>query len=377
LLAPAIFLLAAAAILWVLAGYPLWLAWRARKSRPVRGGPCEPTVTILLPVYNGGAWLQQKLDCILQLDYPREQIQVIVISDGSTDDTAEIAGRYAGRGVEFLALPHGGKASAINAGIHAARGEVLFFTDVRQPLEPESLRWLTQCLADPEVGAVSGELIIRDGKNLQQASVGLYWKYEKWIRKGLSRVDSVLGATGAIYAMRRSLARPLPPETLLDDVYLPLLAFFAGYRVVFEERAIAYDSPTSLNAEFGRKVRTQAGVYQLLSFFPELLTRANRRRIDFVSHKLGRLLLPFAFIVLAISSAGLPGNCAKIALALQGGFYGLALLDFILPERFPLKRLTAPVRTFVTLLAAALWAASILFRPSRQFWKQATGSSSS
>jgi poly-beta-1,6-N-acetyl-D-glucosamine synthase len=376
MLASLIFVLAAAVILWVLAGYPLWLGWRSRMTHPVRTGPFEPTVTILLPVYNGARWLEQKLDCILRLSYPRDRVQTIVISDGSTDDTAAIAYRYAQQGVELIVVPHGGKAAAINAGMAAAHGEILLFTDVRQPLEPESLRRLTDCLADPEVGAVSGELIIHDGENQEQVSVGLYWKYEKWIRKSLSRLDSVLGATGAIYAMRRSLTRPLPPETLLDDVYLPLLAFFTGYRVVFEERAIAYDSPTSLNTEFRRKVRTQAGVYQLLFFFPELLTAANRCRVHFISHKLGRLLLPFAFLTLAASSVGLPGNWASVALAAQACFYGLALLDLALPERFPLKRLSAPVRTFVTLMAAALCAVSILFRPRRQFWKQATGSDS-
>src|SRR5262249_12218186 len=158
--------------------------------------------------------------------------------------------------VEVIELPSkSGKAVALSVALKSAHGEILFFTDVRQPLEPDALQHLVNRFADPKVGVVTGELIIRDGTTHEEANVGLYWKYEKLIRKELSRLDSVLGATGCIYAMRRSLAKPLPPGTLLDDVHQPMNAFFAGYRIVMEDRAIAYDVPTGLEAEFWRKVR--------------------------------------------------------------------------------------------------------------------------
>jgi cellulose synthase/poly-beta-1,6-N-acetylglucosamine synthase-like glycosyltransferase len=325
---------------------------------------------VLLPVSNGEAWLAAKLESILALDYPRELLQIIVIVNGSTDRSEEIALRYAPRGVDLIRLERAGKAEAINAGLASARGEILFFTDVRQPLDPASLARLVECFADPAVGAASGELFIGEGETREEADTGLYWRYEKWIRKRQSAIDSVLGATGCIYAMRRELAAPLPPGTLLDDVYLPLAAFFRGYRVILEEAARAYDRPTSLAAEFRRKVRTQAGVYQLLRAYPALLGPRNRMWIHFVSHKLGRLVAPFALIAAALASFGLAPPWRTAALAVQAGFYGLGLVDAAVPGGWALKRLTSPVRTFLVLMAAALAAASILFRPGQELWKQ-------
>jgi len=271
-------------------------------------------------------------------------------------------------------VPHGGKALALNAGMKRARGEILFFTDVRQDLEPDSLSRLVACFGDPAVGVVSGELVItKGGGSAEEAQTGLYWRYEKAIRKRLSQLDSILGATGCIYAMRSELAAPIPPGTLLDDMYLPLLAFFRGYRVVMEEAALAYDVPTVLNSEFRRKVRTLAGVYQIIGRFPALLTPANRMWIHFVSHKLGRLLLPFALLAIAVSSFALPRPFRGMALLAQALFYVLAVLDRWLPESFPLKRLSSVMRTFVVLIAAALCAISIAFRSSDAFWTTPTG----
>jgi len=258
-----VFLMSLLLVLWVLVGYPLWLGWMARRvvRRPLlQEETFEPTVTVLLPVYNGEQWVAVKLNSLLALDYPREKIQIVVISDGSTDQTVELARAFPDPKIEVLEIPRGGKPAALNAGLARAKGEILFFTDVRQTLAPDSLRRLANCFLDPAVGVASGELMIRKSAQAGESSVGLYWTYEKWIRKRLSQLDSVPGATGAIYAMRRNLVRPLPDEVLLDDVYLPLLAFFQGYRVIFEELALAFDDPTSLPVEFTRKVRTQAGV---------------------------------------------------------------------------------------------------------------------
>jgi len=375
-----VFLMSLLLVLWVLVGYPLWLGWMARRvvRRPLlQEETFEPTVTVLLPVYNGEQWVAVKLNSLLALDYPREKIQIVVISDGSTDQTVELARAFPDPKIEVLEIPRGGKPAALNAGLARAKGEILFFTDVRQTLAPDSLRRLANCFLDPAVGVASGELMIRKSAQAGESSVGLYWTYEKWIRKRLSQLDSVPGATGAIYAMRRNLVRPLPDEVLLDDVYLPLLAFFQGYRVIFEELALAFDDPTSLPVEFTRKVRTRAGVYQIIRFFPELLGRQNRMRFHFLSHKLGRLALPFAFLGIAGSSFGMPEVTARILLGGQALFYGLGLADPVVPEGWRLKRITAPIRTFVTLLAAALFATSILFRPTRNFWKEATRTSAS
>ena len=377
------FLLCVVAILYTMVGYPLWLVWRTRGvSRSAAGRSPEtafvPSVTILLPVFNGEPWIEQKLQSIWALDYPHEKIQMILISDGSTDGTLEKAARFREGSpdaieMEVIEIPHAGKPAAINAGLHRAHGEILFLTDVRQPLDARSLRYLTSCFSDAAVGVASGELIICPGQTQQEDSIGLYWRYEKWLRKRESALDSVMGATGAIYAMRRELARPLPQDLLLDDVYLPLLAFFRGYRVIFDQRAIAWDKPTSLKTEFRRKVRTQAGVYQLIRYLPQLLGRENRSRIVFLSHKVARLLLPVWCVGVAAFSFGLPARLALWSFGVQACFYGLALADVVVPETFPLKRITSTVRTFVILMAAAAMAVSIVFRPNRSFWAPATG----
>ena len=365
-----IFLLSVGFVVYVLAGYPLLLALLARlRPRPLRKRPWAPSVDVLLAVKDGERWLAAKLESILALDYPKDKLRVIVISDGSSDATDSIAAEYASRGVELLRTAGGGKAAALNAGLRQATAEVIFFTDVRQELAPRSLRELTACLADPDVGAASGELVIRDAETREEANVGAYWRYEKAIRKRLSALDSVLGATGCIYAMKREFCVEMPPGTLVDDMHLPLAAFFRGKRVILEGEARAYDYPTPLDSEFRRKVRTLAGNYQILRHYPQLLGPRNRMWLHFMSHKFGRLLLPFALIAAAVSSFFLPEPFNWLALGGQAAFYGAAIIDPLVPERSPLRKITSPVRVFVVMMAAAFCATSILFGGGR-YWTE-------
>lgn len=369
LAAPLAFLLLSAAVLYLLAGYPLLLRWF--RPHPVEKKFEPRRVTVLLAVKNGATWLEQKLKNLAELDYPRELVDIIVISDGSTDATEQIARAWSGRGVTLLAQPPEGKSAALNAGIAVARGEILFLTDVRQRLALDSLRELVACFHDPAVGAVSGELMIARGASQEESSVGLYWTYEKWIRKRQSDIDSIFGATGCIYAMRRELASPMPKQILNDDMFLPLGAFFKGFRLILEPAAKAFDSATSLDVEFRRKVRTQAGVYQLLRYYPQLLGPPNRLWIDFLSHKFGRLLLPWLLVALFVLNFFLPWPW-RLGALLQTFFYVLALADPLLPEGSPIKRLTSPMRTFVTLMAAAACGVLIFMVPADRFW-QPTG----
>lgn len=351
-------------------GYPLLLAFHARlRHRDVRKAPKQATVSVILPVHNGERFIGTKLESILALDYPPELVEILVISDGSTDATHEIVRSFATRGnLDLIVMPRAGKAAALNAGMERATGEIFFFTDVRQELSRKSLANLVECFADPEVGAASGELIIRDGRGTEEASVGLYWKYEKWIRKSLSRVDSVLGATGCIYAMRADLATPMPEGTLVDDMFLPLAAFFQGYRVILDESALAYDYPTQLASEFRRKVRTLAGVYQVIGQYPQLLTWHNRMWIHFFSHKLARLLMPWAMLAAFFAAVALPAPWNTWAVMSQFAGYGLAALNLVMPDGALPKRLTAPAFTFVVLMAASLCAVSIFFVPAGSLW---------
>jgi poly-beta-1,6-N-acetyl-D-glucosamine synthase len=357
--------------LYIVAGYPLLLAVLARwRPKPIRKCFTDTTVTVLLAAYNGEQWIRAKLESILRLDYPRARMQILAISDGSTDQTDSIVKEFRAEGVELLRVPHGGKAAALNAGMARATGEILFFTDVRQQLEPDALRQLVACMGDPAVGGASGQIVLVKSDGGGEADVGLYWRFEKWLRDKLTEVDSLLVATGCVYALRRELARPLPVDALIDDAYLPLAAVFAGYRFVFERKAVAYDYPTQLDVEFQRKVRTLAGLFQVVRSYPRLLNVFSRVGFHFFSYKLGRLLLPYAFLLMAASGFWLPRPWADAAVGAQVLLYGMAAVDHWLPAGFALKRLSAVCRTFVVLMAAAFCAGSILFVPAGTLWKE-------
>lgn len=364
------FLVTVAALTYVIAGYPLLLGFLARRrARPVLRAPYFPAVTVIVPVYNGESFLEAKLRSILQLEYPRELLQVIVASDGSTDQTEDIARTFSSEGVELISLPRGGKPAALNAAIPRAKGEILLLTDVRQTLAPDSLGLLTACFADPSVGVVSGELIIRNADTQAGADIGLYWRIESRIRDRLGAIDSIFGATGPFYAMRRSLAVPIPEDILLDDMYLPLSAFFRGYRLIQESRARAYDYPTSLTTEFRRKVRTLGGNYQILRAYPALLGPQNRMWFHFLSYKFGRLLLPWLLLLTAVLSFGLAEPWRTPIIAAQACFYLVAALDPAIPARSLLKRVSSPARTFVVMMIAAVQGLSVFFVPARSLWE--------
>ena len=366
-----LFLAGAGFVLYIVAGYPLLLAvlawWR---PKPVHKRFTDATVTILLAVYNGEKWMRAKLESILRLDYLRSRLQILVISDGSTDQTDSIVMEFGTRGVDLLRLPHGGKAAALNAGMARATGEILFFTDVRQQLEPDSLKNLVACLGDPAVGGASGHIVFVKSDGGGEADVGLYWRFEKWLRDKLTAAGSLLVATGCIYALRHDLARPLPTGALIDDAYLPLAAIFAGRRFVFERLAMAHDYPTELDVEFQRKVRTLAGLFQVVRSYPRLLNLFTPVGFHFFSYKLGRLLLPYALLLTVISSCWLPRPWAELALGGQVLLYGLAAVDHWIPPGFAMKRLSAVCRTFVVLMAAAFCAGAILFVPASRLWKE-------
>jgi glycosyltransferase involved in cell wall biosynthesis len=367
-----LFALAAGLLIYVLAGYPLLLAFYPWRHGPrIAKDPAHVRpVTVLLPVYNGAAFLRQKLESILGLDYPRELLEVLVISDGSTDATDAIVGEFLSSGVRLLRVPKGGKAAALNAGIGQARGEILFFTDVRQRLAPDSLRHLVACLADPSVGSVTGELHIVTGDRQEEADMGLYWRYEVWARKQMTEIDSIFGATGCIYVMPRNLVELIPADTLGDDAAFPLGAFFKGYRMILDAEAKAYDLASPLGSEFERRMRTLAGLWQALVRRPELLGFRDRMWLHFVSHKVGRLLLPWLALAALGSAFWLPSPWRESVLAAAAAFLALAVFDSLLPQGSVLKRITSPARTILVMLAASLCSISVFLVPPQRLWKR-------
>lgn len=309
-----------AIVVYVYAGYPALLAaWSRLRPRPARAaadGDPLPAISIVIAARNEGKWLAARLRNLLAANYPETRRQIIVVSDGSTDRTEEVANDFT-PAVELVVRPALGKASALNAGVARARHEIIVFADARQTFAPDALRRLVAAFADPSVGAVSGELVLdceqpRDGRPVSTVGdgVGLYWRYEKWLRRHEAMVGSTLGVSGAICAMRRSCWRPLPPDTILDDVLAPMRVVLSGKRVVFDSSAIAFDraSPDAF-AESRRKIRTLAGNYQLVALEPRLLVPiVNPVWLQFVSHKLGRLLVPYALVACLVSSAALAGR---------------------------------------------------------------------
>jgi poly-beta-1,6-N-acetyl-D-glucosamine synthase len=359
-------------VVYVYVGYPVWAYVRSRfRARPVQRAAITPRLSIVLAVHNEAGTLPRKIQNLEELDYPAERHEIIVVSDGSTDSTLEVLKDLAGDQLRAVILPkHEGKAVALNRGVESATGEIIVFTDARQELEPEALRHLVSNFADPEVGCASGELILGDRRtaHAEGRGVGLYWKFEKCIRKWESDAGSVVGATGALYAVRKHLLASLPPGTILDDVLTPLQVCRRGGRVVFDPRAQAWDKVASSDREFRRKVRTLTGNYQLLQLAPWLLSRSNPLRFEFVSHKLSRLLAPFALILLALSSVLASGPIYKAAALLQFVFYALAFLAFAEIPLGWLGRVANAALTFLLLNVAAAVALLYFIGHKREIW---------
>jgi len=364
--------LASGLVFYLLIGYPLLLARSRRSAPPVRKDPAfQSTVSILIAVHNGEEFIQKKLESILALDYPADLREILVISDGSTDGTRSIVETFADRGVRLLNVPRGGKASALNAGLAQAKGDILFFTDVRQALDRHALSHLVANFADPSVGAVTGELkLLNPARAGEQADMELYWKFELWARLQHSRIDSIFSVTGCIYALRRSLAAPLPPDTIADDGTSSLRAFFNGYRVVYDPEAIAYDYPAAPGGEFRRRLRTLAGLWQLFVRLPKLFTGANRMRFHFLSYKFGRLMLPWTILLILASTFALPDASWRNFLLLDElMLVVIAILDQFIPTNFFVKRVSSPARTFLAMNLAALLAVLIFFVPPETLWR--------
>jgi cellulose synthase/poly-beta-1,6-N-acetylglucosamine synthase-like glycosyltransferase len=297
-----------ALLFFIYAGYPALAALIASlRARPVRRQRIEPPATILVIAYNEAERIGQRIENLLALDYPPGRVDIVVASDGSTDATVERARRYEALGVAVMAFPQRrGKPAVLNDVVPALRGDIVLLADARQRFDSQSLRALVANFADPQVGAVSGELMIEPSPGGAAAGQGaaFYWRYEKFIRSAESRMDSTIGATGAMYAIRRDLFEPIPTDTLLDDVVVPLRIVRRGYRVLFEAEAKAFDRPaSSAQQEFARKARTIAGCFQLFARERWLLAPwRNRLWFATVSHKGLRLTLPILHLGLLIGN---------------------------------------------------------------------------
>jgi poly-beta-1,6-N-acetyl-D-glucosamine synthase len=317
-----LFWFSACMLLYVFVGYPLliWVWARSRgRDRTRSSNYFLPSVSILIVARNEQSTIRAKLENLLAVDYPRDKYDIVVVSDGSQDDTEAIVRSFDSRGIRLVAgLTHRGKPASLNESIPGLSGDIVILMDARQTVEPDCVRALVKNFSDPHVGAVSAELMLapRANGNQQGATggvadgVGFYWRYEKYLRRMESNIDSSVGATGALYAIRRRLFLPIASDTLLDDLLIPMNIVRQGYRVIFEPSAIARDTAVvSAVSEFRRKVRTIAGNFQLMTRETWLLSpRKNRIWIQTISHKLFRLTAPMFLLAILITNMLLLGE---------------------------------------------------------------------
>lgn len=377
-----LFGLSAAAVVYLYLGYPLLLLVLARlRSRQVAAGMIRPPVTFVVPAHDEEAVIGEKIDDCLAQDYPAERVEVLVVSDGSTDRTEAITRERVLRDprVRLLALPRSGKAGALAAGARAASGEILVLTDANALLAPGSLVRLVEPFADPEVGGVCGRKVYRAGRGADATELGenLYWRWDQW-QKGLeSRIGSVFAADGTLYAVRRSLFVPLADPAQADDIAISARVVLQGRRLLFEPGAVAWEEPPAEGRdELRRKVRVTNHSVRALLYLGRRLWTSGFYSVELLSHKLLRHLAPFPLLALLLSSLalalrldGAAGALFGLCFLLQAAVYGLGVLGFVLrgTRSGRLRFLSIPYYFSMVNVAALLGVLSILrgVRPAR------------
>ena len=324
---------------YIFVGYPALLAlWGAVRPRRWRQQPCEPNISIVFSAYNEAASIVAKIENLLALDYPAERVEILVGSDGSTDGTAEQLLTVCDQRLRvFIFSQRRGKPVVLNTLVPQAHGDIVVLCDVRQKFEAGVLRAFARSFADPHVGAVTGKMILTtEGGTAVSGGSGFYWRYETFIRSRESVIDSTIAATGAIYAIRKTLFEPIPADTILDDVLIPLRIVRRGYRVIVESEARAFDSASAhAQQEFTRKVRTLAGNFQLFVRERWLFNPLrNRLWWQTLSHKALRLLIAPLQITIAVANVMLLGASPlyKIIMLAQILFYAGAIAGWVLPR---------------------------------------------
>jgi cellulose synthase/poly-beta-1,6-N-acetylglucosamine synthase-like glycosyltransferase len=335
----AVFLVSFAVTLYVYFGYPALIFVLARlRPRPIAHADVTPSMSVIVPVFNEEPVIERKIRNTLAVDYPHDRLEVLFVSDGSTDRTGEIVRRFESDIVRLVELPRGGKAVALNTGAACARGEILVFTDANVDLAPDALRMLARPFADADVGGVSGKkkFVVRSGTDTTEVGENLYWRWDQWQKELESAIGSIFAADGTLYAIRRSLYVPIADPAQADDIAVSTRVVLQSHRLVFEPRAIAFeDAPVEGREEFRRKVRvTNHSVRALLNLRSALWT-SGFYSVELLSHKLVRHLVPFFLIALFLSSLRLAWRAPvfAVALTLQVAFYALAIAGAILRHR--------------------------------------------
>lgn len=335
---PLVLWLSVLMLVYTYAGYPLllWMLSKRHAAHQAAAG-CDLSISIVVVAFNEAERIVGRIDNLLALDYPKDKMEIVIASDGSTDETVDRVVGYVDKGVKVVEFgARRGKPGVLNDILPGLSSDIVVLMDVRQRINRGALRALVEHFADSQVGAVGGELILEQEGSEVGDGVGFYWRYETFIRAQESLYKSMVSVAGALYAIRTKLFEPIPEGTILDDVLIPLKIASKGYRVVYEPEAHAVDRiPTRAEVEFARKVRTIGGNFQLLFLEPWLLNPfVNRLWFQTVSHKFCRLFGPACLVGAFVA------NCAlldvpvyRITMGAQVAFYGVAVAGYCLRHR--------------------------------------------
>lgn len=360
----AIFWGAVAVMAYTYVAFPILVILRgALAPRPVRSRPITPSVTLIVAAHNEEVAIAAKLANLERLDYPQDQLEILIASDGSDDRTDDIVAAHDGRPVTLLRLPRQGKAPALNLAAERATGEILVFTDANSRLAPDAMRHLVAPFADEDVGGVAGNQVyaLRDGAGASTDGERTYWSLDRQLKLAESRAGSAISATGALYAIRRALFDPIPPG-VTDDFYASVGVISRGKRLVFAPSAIAFEAPSgSGRLEFRRKVRIMTRGLAAIRARSELLDpRAHGfYAVQLTSHKLLRRLMGPPMVACAMVAPTLWGRGAvyQVATVAQAIFYGCAVAG-LLPwrgARLPIFSLPAFICSAVVASMVATW----------------------
>lgn len=358
-------------------GYPLVLRLiiAVRGKKEVRKEAITPSLTLLIPAYNEAEVIGEKIENSLSLDYPKGKLQIIVTSDGSTDETDEIVKSYSDQGIVLIRNKRCGKISAINNAVPEAEGAIIVFSDAAEMYKPDALKQLVKNYADPEVGCVTGETrTVYEADTSVGESVGSYWKFEYYLKQlECAASGTTLGAAGAIYSVRKQLY-PYPPNYIIaDDLVIPLKVIEQGYRVISDSEAIAIERVNQARVEFGRRVRNIAANYQALSYLDGFLNPFKRGLValEFISHKFFRVLLPFFTLAALIANLFLLDILFfKIVFVCQVLFYLSAALGWLFQLiGIKAKIIQFPHFFFIANLAALVGFFKYLFGTQKTAWK--------
>ena len=334
-----LFWICAALLVYTYFLYPglLWLLTGRRQEVRPDWPERWPTVSLIIAAYNEKPVIRDKLENALASDYPADCLQIVVVSDCSDDGTDEIVGEYAGRGVVLeRTSQRAGKTAAQNAGVGRADGDILVFSDANSMYDRAAIKELVRAFGDPDVGCACGELTYLNPEDRSAGrGEGLYWRYEQFLKRRESSLSSLVGANGAIYALRRELFENLGPD-VISDLVMPLRVWRRGARVVYTPEAVAYEHTThTFSEELWRRKRIIArSLNGLASQIGVLNPCGGVFALQVLSHKVIRWAVPFILMAAFASSALLAERpFYAVMLWIQTIFYGLALLGSLVPDR--------------------------------------------